>query len=564
VPPHKLLVGVRSLAFRKKEQEIPADLKDKHNLAALDLMAGDYEKALAAYTELLQEAPKNGKFWLEYTHTLFGLGKKDEAREAYQKVKKFLRKEESVFGVGNARTLTEFGILMEEEGDSNIAEEIYQTATLQEPDWYRPWFLYASIYKKRENYEKAEEIYRKALELVVQEKERLLIGLAEVLTMQHRFVEGLEIRRQATKVNPEFAEAWFSFAVDSYQFGDYDEAEAALAKARELSKGNKQMIDTINQTVKMLEDHLKKCPEGMDEGEFAFSVGVVHYQNQDYSKARDAMKRAVRFRQDHAETWTILGGALAQLKELQEAEKACKTAIGLDPKSVAAYQVLSGIRALQGDMPAAISTLKSGIKANPDDTTLPKLLADAEKAEGGDVFYSQEMADAEKHKQEGITLLTKGETKKALKAFKKSLKFNPKDPDVWAHIALIHVNLQKFNDGEKAAREAIRLDDKNSVAWGVLGAALGDAGKTDEAQEALTKAVELDPNNVSNILPLGFIHMQKGNLDIAQTMFEKSAKLRPKVAIVWQMLAQVYQLQGKEKDAAQALDNAERYSGTAS
>ena len=525
-------------------------------------MAGDYEKAAASYTEILEVAPKNGKIWLEYTHTLLGLGKKEEAKEAYKNVKKYLRKEESVFGVGNARSLTEFGILMEEEGNRNIAEEIYRTATTQEPSWYRAWFFYASVYKKKEDYEKAEEIYRKALELVTEEKERLLIGLAEVLTLQHKFVDGLEARRQAAKINPEFAEAWFTFAVDSYQFGDYDEAEAALAKARELSKDNQQMTDTINQTVKMLEDHLKKCPEGMDEGEFAFSVGVVHYQNQEFSKARDAMKRALRYRPDHAESWTVLGGSLAQLRQLEEAEKACRTAIGLDPKSVAAYQVLSGIRALQGDMQAAISALKSGIKANPGEPTLPKLLADAEKAQGGDVFYSQEMSDAEKHKQEGLTLLTQGEMKKALKAFKISLKFNPKDPDVWAHIGLIHVNLKKFDDGEKAAREAIRLDDKNAVAWGVLGAALGDSGKTEEAEKALTTAVELDPNNVSNILPLGFIHMQKGHLDIAQTMFEKSAKLRPKVAIVWQMLAQVYQLQGKEKEAAQALANANKYSGS--
>ena len=103
------------------------------------------------------------------------------------------------------------------------------------------------------------------------------------------------------------------------------------------------MTDSINQTVKMLEDHLKKCPEGMDEGDFAFSVGVVHYQNQDFSKARDALKRAVRLRPDHAESWAVLGGSLAQLKNLREAEKACKTALSIDTKSIAAYQVLSGV-----------------------------------------------------------------------------------------------------------------------------------------------------------------------------------------------------------------------------
>ncbi len=553
---------MRGLDFFKKDQELPGELKEKRNIAAVDLLAGDYDKAIEAYEEIIKDVAKNGQVWLEYTHSLLGAGRKEDGKKAYQRAKKFTRKEESVFGIGNSHTMVEYGILMEEEGETETAEQIYQAVTAQESGWYKPWFLLASIYKKKENYERAEEIYREALESVTIDKERLIIGLAETLTLQHRFVEGLETRRQATKVNPEFTEAWFSFAVDSYQFGDYDEAEDALTKARILSKGDQPMIDAINQTVKMLEDHLKKCPEGMDEGEFAFSVGVVHYQNQDFSKARDTMKRAVRLRPKHAESWTILGGSLAQLKDLREAEKACKTAISLDSKSVAAYQVLSGVRAIQGNMDAAISTLKRGIKANPGEPTLQKILADAEKAQSGDVFFTQEMSDAEEKKREALTLLAQGDLKKALKSFNKSLKFNPNDAEVWAHIGLINVNLQKFEDGEKAAREAIRLEESNAIAWGVLGAALGDAGKTEEAEEALTKAVELDPNNVSNLLPLGFIHLQKGNLDIAQIMFEKSMKLRPKVSVVWQMLAQVYALQGKEKEAADALVNAQKYEPT--
>ena len=553
---------MRELAFIKRNQELPEEFKDTRNLAAVDLLAGDYEKALVAYEGIIKAVPKNGLIWLEYTHTLLGLGRKEEAKIAYQNVKKFISKEESVFGIGNSHTLVELGILMEEEGETETAEQIYQAITTQESNWYKPWFLYASIYKKQEKFERAEEIYREALETVTVDKERLLIGLAETLTLQHKFEEGLETRRRAIKENPKLAEAWFSFAVDSYQFGDYDEAEDALAKTIELSQGNQMMMEAIKQTVKMLEDHLKKCPEGMDEGEFAFSIGVVHYQNQDFSKARASLRRAVRLRPKHAESWAILGGSLAQLKDLREAEKACKTAISLDTKSIAAYQVLSGIRAMQGDMNSAVSTLQQGIKVNPGDSTLLKMLADAEKAQGGDVFFSQGMADAEENKSEALTQLAQGNLKKALKSFKKSLKFNPNDADVWAHIGLIHVNLQKFDEGEKAAREAIRLNESNAVAWGVLGAALGDAGKTDEAEEALTTAVKLDPNNVSNILPLGFIHLQKGNLDIAQTLFEKSVKLRPKVAVVWQMLAQVYALQGKEKEAADALVNAQKYTPT--
>ena len=46
---------------------------------------------------------------------------------------------------------------------------------------------------------------------------------------------------------------------------------------------------------------------------------------------------------------------------------------------------------------------------------------------------------------------------------------------------------------------------------------------------------------------------------MAQIMLEKAVKLRPKVPVVWQMLSQVYKLQGKDSEAANALANAQRY-----
>ena len=547
------------MSFFKHEQEIPEEFKQKLDEALSAVSAGDYQKAIKNCKDILTEVTKNSEVWLCYIHALLGAGKKDDAKKAFQNAKKQLKKEDYMLDMGSPQTLVELAIILEEENQAKTAKRIYEELTLKSPKFYKPWFLLASMYKKQNDLEKAEQVFREGISKSEGEAERLLVGLAEVLTLQHRFEEGLEVRRQATQVNPNFVEAWFSFAVDSFQFGDYDEAEEALQKAKNLSKDDIAMMDTIKQTVKMLEDHLKKCPEGMDEGVYMFSVGVVHYQNQDFERTRKAMERAVRLRPKHAESWTVLAGALAQLKELKEAEKACKIAISLDPKSVAAYQVLSSIRALQGDMNAAIEVLNDGITSNPDDPTLRKLLLEAQKVRGGDQLLSKELSEAEEHKIEAMNLLTEGKLEKALKMFQKVVKLNPEDADAWAQLGLIYVNLKKLDAGEKAAREAIKLEDNNAIAWGVLGAALGDAGKLEEAEKALTRAVELDPNNASNVLPLGFIYMQRGNLDMAQIMLEKAVKLRPKVPVVWQMLSQVYKLQGKDSEAANALANAQRY-----
>ncbi len=547
------------MAFLKRTRDIPEEFKESYAQASQDLIAEKYDIAVDQYKKIVEKLPRNGQVWLEYVHALLGACKREEAKQAYEMAKKYAKIDEAILSVGNLHTRIEFGILLEEDGNSKTAEKIYRDASTQFKEWYRPWFLLANIHGKNGDYKKAEQILRESLESVRDEKERILLSLAEILTLQSHFDEGLEMRREAIKVNPNLADAWFSFAVDSYQFGDYDEAEEALAKAVELSKDDPIMMDSINQTVKMLEDHLKKCPKEIDEGEYMFGVGVVHYQNQDFERTRKAMERAVRLRPNHAESWTVLGGALTQLKDLKEAEKACKTAISLDSKSIAAYQVLSSIRALQGNMQSAIEILNEGIEANPEDPTLSKLLAEAEKIQGGDRILSEKLSKVEQSKIDAMKLLAEGKLDKALKIFKNVVKLEPNDSEAWAQLGLIYVNLKKLDEGEKAARQAIKLEEDSAFAWGVLGAALGDAGKLQEAENALTKAVELDPNNASNILPLGFIHMQRGNLDMAQIMFEKAVKLRPKVPVAWEMLSQVYQLQGKESEAANALANAKRY-----
>ncbi|TFG31963.1 tetratricopeptide repeat protein [Candidatus Thorarchaeota archaeon] len=555
----KKAIGVKRLAFFKRDRELPEEFKDRYNLATVDLIAGEYNRAIEQYEAILEQFPRNGQVWLEYAHALLGAGSKDKAKEAIEAARKYTKIEDSILGIDNPHTMVEFGILMEEEGQPKIAEKIYGAVTESTPTWYRPWFLLATIFKKREKFKRAEEIFRKGIESSKEETERLMIGLAEVLTLQHRFEEGLSFRRKAIEANPDYVEAWLSFAVDSYQFGDYDEGEAALAKARELSRNDSKMLEVIEATVEMLEEHLKKCPKGMDEGEYMFSMGAVHYQNQNFERARKALEKAVRLRPKHAESWALLGGILVQLQELREAEKACKTAISLDSKSVGAYQVLSSIRTIQGNMNEAIEVLRDGIAANPQESSLRKMLAEVEKIQSGDQVLTKKLAEAEEQKDEGMKLLAEGKLDKALKNFNKVVKLIPEDADAWAQLGLIYVNLKKYNDGEKAAREAIRLEEDNAIAWGVLGAALGDAGKLEEAEHALTRAVELDPNNASNILPLGFIHMQRGNLDMAQIMLEKVVKLKPTVAVAWHMLSQVYDLQGKHDEAVDASTNAQKF-----
>ena len=75
----------------------------------------------------------------------------------------------------------------------------------------------------------------------------------------------------------------------------------------------------------------------------------------------------------------IAGTALVQ-RNFTGAEQAFAEAVRMDPQLVEAWVMLARIRAAEGRVTDAESTLRSAMAANPDDQGLAALLNDLQKA----------------------------------------------------------------------------------------------------------------------------------------------------------------------------------------
>ena len=80
-------------------------------------------------------------------------------------------------------------------------------------------------------------------------------------------------------------------------------------------------------------------------------------------------------------------------------------------------------------------------------------------------YGTQPKLPANKPKKEGLAKLRAFELKEALIAFEKALKINPKDPEIYFHIACVHSVLEETKEGFEAIKKAVELglDDEDRI-----------------------------------------------------------------------------------------------------
>jgi len=82
-----------------------------------------------------------------------------------------------------------------------------------------------------------------------------------------------------------------------------------------------------------------------------------------------------------------------------------------------------------------------------------------------------------------------------LTAFKKAVKLNPQNVNLWSSLGDIYSQLNRSGDALQAFRKATRLDPKNANLWVRLGDIYRRVERIDDARKAYRTAIRLEPNN---------------------------------------------------------------------
>jgi len=196
---------------------------------------------------------------------------------------------------------------------------------------------------------------------------------------------------------------------------------------------------------------------------------------------------------DQAGYYRLQGFNLYAQGKLEEAIKAFRRAIELDPESTAARSGL--IQALRdlGQKDAATEALYEAIQLDPNMLAL-MLKTQAQATEIWNYALQRNANEASTYHNLGIALARSEHWQEAIAAFSRAIELE-------SNWALAHNNLGnvlsemgRFQDAIAASRRAIELNPENANFYTNLGMTLAEAGQLDEAINTYRRAIELDPS----------------------------------------------------------------------
>lgn len=228
-----------------------------------------------------------------------------------------------------------------------------------------------------------------------------------------------------------------------------------------------------------------------------------------------------------------------------EAEAAARHALDMKPDMVEAHSILGVALEAQGKVPAAEASLRKAIELKPDfaDALInlgnltfrrgdyvgaAETFADAVRAQPGNVMARTNLAIALRHV---------GELSLAEQQCLEALALDPKYAE--AHNALGNVLLQLGDlPGAVASfRDAIARRDPYPEARSNLAAALFKSGDLAGAEEAYLDTIERHPEFAEAVHGLGVVLLASGRVDEAERRFRRSVEIRPNLGEAWMSIA---------------------------
>jgi len=146
-------------------------------------------------------------------------------------------------------------------------------------------------------------------------------------------------------------------------------------KAQEMAKQGVAIVESggdIKEAGLLLEHVVKTEP--LDAKGY-FALGVTRYQKKDYQGALEAYDKSIQLDPKVAGVYQAKANVLRDQKNLKEAEVWYRKAWAVNPQFVGAYTELGLQLSLANRAPEAVTVLKEGMAANPNNLPMAQLLA---------------------------------------------------------------------------------------------------------------------------------------------------------------------------------------------
>lgn len=492
------------------------------------------KKAIEQFEKVAEKSPND-------IDTLLMLGRlhkiaqnSPESEKAYKKVLSIEADNEDA-NIGLA-------MVYQDLGDSKGASELLERAARKTPN-LRTLTTLASNYEQLRDFKLAAETLRRALELSPGNPD-LRRAFAQNLLFSDQTKEALGVYKELVEDDARDTQSWLRLSQIYRQEHDYTKAKEALDKAKALEPNN---LEIRYNEVSLLES----------EGRMAEAIGAMKEivdstTKRNYSQADKANRVLLLER---------LGLLYRANDQTADAVATFRQMVELDGETAAraSAQIVETYRATK-DFKKATEEAEAAYAKYPGDRTLKLVRANllAEVGRGAEAAKEvRSLLDGRGDREIYLSLAqiyekakNYPEMAKAIdEAEKLSTSEEEKDGLVFMRAAMFE-KMKNFDAAEANFRKLLAKNPDNSSALNYLGYMLADRNvRVPEALQMIQKALEKDPNNGAYLDSLGWALYRLDRLPEAEKALLRAVEKAPKDPTVHDHLGDLYQKQGRWKEA---------------
>jgi FkbM family methyltransferase len=292
--------------------------------------AGNIERAVGLYRQLLLAEPNNAQAWYLLGAACAQLGQLDEARSS-------LRQATGV-NPRHAEAHNHLGVVLAQQASLDDAITSFRRALELKPESLEVLNNLGLALLRQDKPDDAIAIFQRALEIKPDDV-KARHNLHRALRERGHFEELLTSQRQAIGQQPESAQAHNDLGLTLYEQGKLDEAAAAFAEAIAVKP---------------------------DLAEAHNNLGLVRASQGQLDEAIADYRRAILLKPAFAEAHNNLGIALRQSGQAEAAVASCREAARLKPDLPEAHNNLGSALEEVGRYEEAIAVLQTALRIKPD------------------------------------------------------------------------------------------------------------------------------------------------------------------------------------------------------
>jgi tetratricopeptide (TPR) repeat protein len=350
---------------QQKEETVNQDVAGvKANQANEFMRNGETQRAVDSYREAITDDPKNARTYYNLALALDRLGDVSAEREALEKA--------ATLNASLAAVHNQLGFLNLQSGRDTQAEEQFQLAISQDPQYSEAQNNLGVLYGRQGRTTQAEQLFREATENNPQ-YEQAFVNLGLILASESRLTDAEQALQSAVQIKPDDRKALTGRAMVLSRLNRQSEALDLFRKIITLDPKSPEahlnlgiaLADQVNLEAALAEfsEAVRLAPECPA---CHYNKGRVLLDLQRNVEAKPELDAAVRIDPNFAECWYLLGMIEKELGNSEESIKLFKKALAADPQNPDALYKLGQGLLQSGDRAGAIARWRQVIAINPN------------------------------------------------------------------------------------------------------------------------------------------------------------------------------------------------------